>query len=105
MQFELTPTNIMIFGIISGVVFGLIPLVLGLVKKNLKFGLIGFGSSIIGGAILGIFLSIPVSAVFSWLILRKPKAEESANTENSSEAEIAETENPSQEEIAESDIS
>lgn len=89
MQFEITPTNVMIFGVISGVVFGLIPLILGLVKKNLKFGAIGFGSSIIGGAILGIYLSIPASAVFSWLILRKPKAEESANIENSSETEVA----------------
>ena len=81
-----------IFGVVSGVVFGFIPLILGLVKKNFKLGAIGFGSSIIGGAILGIYLSLPVSAVFSWLILRKPKAEESkeaARTENTSETPVS----------------
>ena len=92
MQFEITPTTMIIFGVVSGVVFGFIPLILGLVKKKLKFGAIGFVSSIIGGAILGIYLAAPVSVVFSWLILRKPKAEESkevANTENSSETQTS----------------
>lgn len=81
----------LIFGVVSGVVFGLIPLVSGLIKKKFKLGALGFASAIIGGAILGIYLSIPVSAVFSWLIFKKPAADESANAEGSSIAETGES--------------
>ena len=56
-----------------GFVFGLIPLIAGFVKKNIRFGLIGLAASTVGGAILGIILSIPAAAVFTWLIVRGPK--------------------------------
>lgn len=80
MQIELTPTNILLFGIIAGAVFGLIPLIIGLIKKNLKFGTIGFFGSIIGGAIFGIYLAIPVSAVCSYLILRRSVLQDGAQS-------------------------
>lgn len=56
-----------------GILFGLIPLVLGFIKKERSYGVFGFLGSVIGSAILGIFLSVPVAAVFTWLILRRAK--------------------------------
>ena len=57
-----------------GFVLGLVPLIIGFLKRNTKYALIGFVGSIVGGAILGVILSVPISAIFTWLIVRKPKA-------------------------------
>ena len=70
-------------GAALGLLFGLIPLILGLVKKERSYAVFGFLGSIIGGAILGVFLSVPIVAIFTWLILRKPK-----NQNTSSEAGV-----------------
>ena len=43
---------------------------------------------IIGGAILGLFLSVPVAAIFTWLILRKPKLG-NTSTENPSDPNVS----------------
>ena len=67
----------MVLGAGLGFIVGLVPLILGFVKKNLKYGAIGFILSIIGGTLLGIFLALPAALIFSWLILRKPKPAES----------------------------
>ena len=56
-----------------GLVLGLIPLLFGFFNKRLKLGIIGFVTAIIGGAILGIFLSIPATIVFTWLVVRKSR--------------------------------
>ncbi len=60
-----------LFGIILGVILGLIPLILGLIKKKRKYAMFGFLGSIIGSAILGLLLSIPIAGIFTWLILKK----------------------------------
>ena len=74
---QMTQQQILIFGILinagMGLVLGLVPLILGFVKNNIKYGLFGFLASIVGGAILGILLSIPAIVIFSWLIVRGPK--------------------------------
>jgi len=49
---------------------GLIPLVIGIVRKKQKLGLIGLIATTLGGAVLGVILSIPSMAIFTWLILR-----------------------------------
>ena len=76
-QIRLTNTEaivyVTIFNTILGIVLGLIPLILGFVKKERSYGVFGFLGSAIGGAILGLFLSVPVTAIFTWLILRRPK--------------------------------
>lgn len=56
-----------------GILFGAIPLVLGFIRKERSYGVFGFLGSVIGSAILGIFLSIPIAGIFTWLILRRPK--------------------------------
>jgi hypothetical protein len=58
-----------------GLIFGLITLVLGFVKGKVKFGIYGFVACLIGGSILGLFLSLPALIFFSWMILKKPTAE------------------------------
>ena len=65
---------IALFNIGLGILFGAIPLILGFIRKERSYAVFGFLGSVIGGAILGIFLSIPVAAIFTWLILRKTKA-------------------------------
>ncbi len=64
-----------------GFALGLIPLVLGIVKRNFKYGILGHVSSTVGGALLGIFLSIPAAAIFTWLILKNPRASNNAASE------------------------
>ncbi len=64
-----------IFNIGLGILLGAIPLFLGFIRKERSYAVFGFLGSIIGGAILGLFLSIPVTAIFTWLILRKQKNE------------------------------
>ena len=57
--------------IIAGAVFGAIPAILGAVKGKIGLGIGGFFSCIIGSIILGMLLSIPLCAIFVYLILKK----------------------------------
>ena len=57
-----------------GFVIGLIPLILGIVKKRARIGIYGLLASTVGGALLGLLLSIPAVVIFVWLILKKPAA-------------------------------
>jgi membrane associated rhomboid family serine protease len=66
---------IALFNIGLGILFGLVPLIFGFIRKERSYAVFGFLGSIIGGALLGVFLSIPVAAIFTWLILRRPKNE------------------------------
>ncbi len=56
-----------------GLLLGLAPLIAGFLKRKVKLGILGFFGSLFGGAVFGIILSLPVSAVLTWLILRSPK--------------------------------
>lgn len=56
-----------------GLILGLIPLILGFVKGNVKKGVLGFTVCLVGGALLGVILSVPAMVFFSWLIVRKKK--------------------------------
>lgn len=93
---ELTLTQFaLIVGLISGFVFGLIPLIVGFKKQNIKFGLIGFVLCIIAGSFLSLLGAIPVSIIFTWLILRKKPVETTADktAENESQAVSEDSEN------------
>ena len=54
-----------------GFLLGLVPLIVGIVKKKVRTGVIGLIVATLGGALLGFILSIPAMAVFTWLILRE----------------------------------
>ena len=79
---RLTYTELLVYvlaNIFIGILLGLIPLILGIRKNNRKYGMFGFISSAIVGAISPI-ISIRVVSIFSWLILRKPKADVSPDS-------------------------
>jgi hypothetical protein len=61
---------IILINIILGLLFGIFPLLTGIKMNNRKYGIFGFIGSVIGGAILGVFLSFPIAAVFTWLTLK-----------------------------------
>jgi len=86
LQIELDFYKITMIGAALGFILGLIPLVLGLIKKERKYAMFGFLGSLIGGALLGIFLSIPVASIFTWLILRNQNSE-NLSTETVSNSE------------------
>lgn len=75
LQIKLNFYEIAMMGAALGLLLGLIPLVLGFIKKERSYAVFGFLGSIIGGSLLGVFLSVPIVAIFTWLILRKPKNE------------------------------
>ena len=75
---KMTMVQWVLFGAGVGLVIGLVPLVAGFLKGKLKIGLIGFVASIVGGSIFALLLAVPISAVFTWLILRKPKTKTDA---------------------------
>ena len=68
-----------------GLIIGLVPLITGIIKRNFKYGLIGFFGSIIGGAIFGLILALPIATVCTWLIVRgpKPSADSLSSSDNS----------------------
>lgn len=56
-----------------GLALGLVPLSVGFIKGRAKVGIGGFFACLIGGAILGVFLSLPACVIFTWLSIRRPK--------------------------------
>jgi hypothetical protein len=85
-----------IIGIICGILFGLALLIVGFVKKNIKFGILGFILSLIISPFLSLIGVLPVFGVFLWLILRKPAASKPAQSEvvneNSIDASVKDAE-------------
>lgn len=91
LTFDQIRLYIILINIFLGVLFGTFPLLVGIKMNNRKYGVYGFISAIIGGAILGVFLSYPIAAIFTRLILKKSSAQDNADVtaanENAAEAE------------------
>lgn len=68
-------------GAVIGLILGLIPLLLGIKKSRSKLGIIGFICSLAVGPIAGV-LSLIVSGIFVWLILKKNDPKSSETSEN-----------------------
>jgi len=64
---------VILINTVIGFALGLIPLLFGHFNKQLKLGVIGIAAATLGGAILGVFLSVPATVVFTYLIARKPR--------------------------------
>lgn len=80
--------------VVMGILFGSFPLIAGLLVKNRRYGVFGFIGSIVGGGLLGLFLSFPIAAIFVWLILRKgamqvESEDQSREPESPADAEAA----------------
>jgi membrane associated rhomboid family serine protease len=89
-------TYVALFNMGLGILFGAVPLILGFIKKERSYAVFGFLGAIIGGALLGIFLSIPVAGIFTWLILRRPKnktVETAAVPENPVDVKVEDSQN------------
>lgn len=86
----------MLANIALGFLFGAFPLLSGIILNNRKFGVYGFIGSIIGGAVLGVFLSFPIAAVFTRLILKKSfaKEDEAVNAFVNKTSAVGDIENP-----------
>ncbi|HEY0657556.1 MAG TPA: hypothetical protein VGD05_03735 [Pyrinomonadaceae bacterium] len=78
-EFRTTVSEVLLYlsviNVILGVLFGAFPLLSGIIIKNRKYAIWGFLGSIIGGSILGVFLSFPIAIIFTWLILKSPVIE------------------------------
>ena len=73
----------MIFGsFVSVAIIGAIPAISGAVKGKLNLALGGFFACIVASFILGLFLSVPVCAIFMYLIFKKDKTEEKNKNED-----------------------
>ena len=57
-----------------GFVLGLIPFFFGYFNKEKGPGTIAILISTLGGAVLGIFISIPATVIFTWIIVRRSRA-------------------------------
>lgn len=72
-EIRLTSDQALLYALIPigiGFLLGLIPLIAGIIKRKIRLGVFGLIASTLGGAILGVILSIPAMAVFTWLIVR-----------------------------------
>lgn len=59
---------------VVGFVFGLVPLICGLIKKRVGLAIGGFAACLVGGFILGLILALPMCVLFTVLIfVTKPK--------------------------------
>jgi len=65
-----------------GFLLGLIPLVFGMLKGQRKYAFMGLILSVVGGAILGLLLAIPVAAIFTWLIFSKSGKAQTSTTDD-----------------------
>jgi len=107
MKIELTYLQMTLIGMGVGLVLGLIPLILGIIKGKKKLAVWGLVASIAAGAAWSLFSLITI-IVFIWLILRKPAAakpaaveavETEAVNENPIDASVKDSENPADNQI------
>lgn len=67
----------LIGSILSGAVVGAIPAICGAIKHKIGLAIGGFFACLVGSMLLGLFLSVPLCALFLFLIFKKPKASRS----------------------------
>lgn len=71
---------VILINLIIGIALGLIPLLFGHFNKQLKLGLLAIAVTTIGGAIFGVFLSIPATIIFTYMIVRNAKADRAVSS-------------------------
>ena len=74
--------GVIIGAIATGAVVGAVPAIAGAVKGKIGLAIGGFFACLAASVLLGMILSIPVCAVFMYLIFRDPKSDEQGLTDN-----------------------
>lgn len=74
-DFRIGLYGLLALNVVLGFLFGLFPLVAGILRGNQKRGFLGFVLALVGGALLGILLSFPLAMIFFWLLVRDQTAE------------------------------
>ena len=69
---------IIIGALLSGALVGAVPAICGAVKHKIGLAVGGFFACLASGFLLGLLLSIPVCAVFLYLIFKKDKKQNKA---------------------------
>jgi hypothetical protein len=59
-----------IFGLLAGIVCGLVPLTVAMNKGKTNLGLTAFGVCAVSGLILGLLLGIPMAVIFTYIALQ-----------------------------------
>ena len=65
--------------ILTGAIIGAIPAICGAIKGKIKLAILGFFACLVSSFILGMILSLPVCAVFLWLIYKKEDTQSNTN--------------------------
>ena len=60
----------LLLNVALGVLIGLVPLVYGFIKGRRKQAFLGFVLTIVGSAVLGLVLAIPMAAIWTWMVYR-----------------------------------
>lgn len=63
----------LVTGFFIGFGIGLVPLICGIVKKRIGLALGGFFGCLLGGAVFGVYLAVPVCCLFTILIFVLPQ--------------------------------
>lgn len=83
---RLTTQEFLLYTILAnaaiGFLLGLIPLTFGFIKHQRKYAFFGLIACIAGGTVLGILLSVPVAAIFTWLIFRASNSKSNIGTKD-----------------------
>ena len=80
--------------ILVGGVTGAVPAICGAIKGKIKLAIGGFFACLAGGLLLGLILSVPLCALFLFLIFKKDKKAEAVETDDEKTDEKAENDQP-----------
>ncbi len=67
------PPGGIIGALLAGILCGAVPLILGYRRMKAGLGWAGLAACVLGGLLLGLFLAVPASGLFAWLILKHDK--------------------------------
>jgi hypothetical protein len=87
-DFKIGMYGLIAVNVVLAFLFATFPLVAGILRGNLKRGLLGFALALVGGAILGILLSFPLAMIFFWLIVRDQAIAPVASADQASESTV-----------------
>ena len=73
--------------ILVGGVTGAVPAICGAIKGKIKLAIGGFFACLAGGLLLGLILSVPLCALFLFLIFKKDKTAKNAEKQQEEKSE------------------